>query len=189
MKSNYAYIGLFTPVTTAKIKRLQHKLSERFGCSSFMGEWPPHVALSFGNLLSDLELEEVKSKCSDIASSFRIGVAHVSEISFSEVLEQGKKATLLRLKLGTTAQFNQISAAVSEVAEKYEMTTDFLTEGQFYIEIGTCEDPINMSTMVRLIEEENLLVVSIKEFAIYYSMMNNPKPPKALEIATFPFSS
>ncbi len=188
MKSDYTYIGLFTPPTAARIVKLQNKIAEHCGRSPYMDQFPPHVTLSFGNLLSDLELEEVKSHCSKIASSFSGGISFASEIIFKEKTEQGKTFTSVRMKLGSTLQFNEISRKVVEMAKKYEVPVDFFTEDHFHVGLGRYEGSIDKPLISKLIEEEGMLVISIKKLAIYYSMLNEPKPEKAIERAVFPFS-
>ncbi len=92
----------------------------------------------------------------------------------------------LRLTIKENTVLDLLSKDVTDLARKYEVEFDKFTADHFYVALARYETELDEEKVKSVIGSlEDLPQPTISSFSIFYSLLNDPKPDKAKEIATF----
>ncbi len=189
MKNDYTYIVLLDKDSAEVVRNIQKKLTESFGPSEYIDQWLPHSTISFSNLLSEDELEEFKNECTKIASDHHTFKIRFEKVSLIKKEIRGNVFYSLRLNIEKNDALESLSNDMVELARKYEVPLDKFTADHGYVALARYTEELDEEKIKSIIGHiENLPQPTISSFSIFYSMLNDPKPDKAKEIATFNFS-
>ena len=190
MKKDYTYIVLFDEVTTRVVRDIQAKLSGVFGFSEYPKQWQPHITVSFGNLLTDEELSEVRKELQGIAQDFSPFQLKFNNYQINQREINGNSFFSLRLKLAPNPELDVFSERVREVAKNFETPFDVFTKDHYHVGLGRyARSDLDDEKIKEIITIDTLPEVIIRSFSIFHSMENTPKPEKATEIERFNFVS
>lgn len=185
MKSDYTYVSLLDPVSAVLVRDLQKGLAERFGRSVFSEQWPPHVTVSRGSLLSQ---EEVGSASSELAASLSETTAFSAGIDSIMSFEQDIEGTAyhsLAFRLSPSRSLDLLSSRVASVASRYQPSFDGFTAERFHISIGKYEKAAFEGIDIEsVIPKGCLSEISINSVSLFYSTTNHPRPDKPFEVAS-----
>jgi 2'-5' RNA ligase len=183
-KNDYTYIALLDPATDALVKTIQEKLIAKIGYSDYMGQWPPHATLSFGNTLTTEDLIQVEEELKVILNG-QVPVAfHIAGLVTHEKTVEGESYCAVRLKISPSSEIDELSQKIISVAQKYKIPFDVFTNDHYHIGLGRYQSSqlvdIDLNELLPAADEVSGFFDTI---AVYYGMINDPKPEKAYEVA------
>ncbi|MDB4984332.1 MAG: hypothetical protein JWM20_511 [Patescibacteria group bacterium] len=187
-KHDYTYIALFDQASTDAVLGFQDEIRKVLGHSAYTDQWVPHTTVSFGNSLSQEEVEQVGIELADVFKDQKSFKIRIAAVHMRERMVDGRKVGALRLKLSPNADLDALSEKVVSIAKKYEVPFDVFSENHFHIGLGRYEleglENVNVEEIIHLDPNLEITVTSV---ALYFSMENDPKPDKASETASISF--
>jgi len=183
MKKDYTYIVLLNEESTSFVRGIQKKLSDKFGASEYQFQWPPHITVSFGNALDEKELEQVKNSLESIFRGQKAFQFDIEIISSKKKEVQEETFTSIRLKVKDNKELKSVSEKVTNIAQKHEIPFDAFSEDHFHLGLGRYKNiEIHENDLKSIIDLDKFPELTISNVAVFFSMVNEPKPEKALNV-------
>ncbi|MCX6736205.1 MAG: hypothetical protein NTZ13_03930 [Candidatus Parcubacteria bacterium] len=188
MMNIYTYISFLDEATTHTIQKIQEKLNKEFGYSKYTDEWPPHLTVCFGNMLSKEEVAEVIKECEIVSPRHKPIQIQFEHVAITKREIQGEIFYSLRLKIKQNKDLERLSDDVSFIAEKYQIPFDAFTNDHYHVGLGRYStQDLDEQKVSEIIDLRRIIGTVITSFSLFYSIVNEPKPEKAIEVARFLF--
>lgn len=189
MKKDYTYILPLDNSSIEQIKKIRKRFFELTGSIKYSNNWPiPHITLYYGNLLSKLELLEIKkllNKLADKTNPFRINFE--KKLSFEEIKRPWGSFNSVRLYASKNEKLKELSSAIMKIADKYEKPNTNFSNDKFYSTIVAYD--IKKEGFNKFLANSQDLAVPKKSlvsgFSIFNSFIENGLPKSGLEERKF----
>ena len=183
MGNDYAYISLLDPDATLRVKWIQNTVCGELGK---LGEqWPPHVTLSRGNLLSAGDLVEVVKAFSNLTLLCPLVVPTEGFV----VKRKNENSSSLRILLKSTPELLSLAQKVFSATDRFETPIRNPVNTAFHITLVSTIENEEIFRVEKLIENASLPeAITLDSLSIFYSTFNEDRPDMAYEVKKIAFS-
>jgi len=141
LKESCVYITIAEGKLKKEIDIIQSKMRDIIGDVPYFSQWPPHMTLSYGNNLSEEELNLVNKRLDSIASNTKsFPIIFDKEIVFITKNIGNIKFYGIKLKILPNENLNNISKKIINIADNFEAPIKGFFKSEFHLTILTTPD-------------------------------------------------